>query len=479
MSAMADDQPPEEPPARPDPLLGQTLVERYQLTRKIGEGGMGAVYEARHVGLDKPMAVKVLRDKYLDRPNVAQRLVQEARLASAIRHQHIIDITDSGTTSDGRTFVVMELLDGESLGELLRREGALPEARAIRIAQQVAGALGAAHARGIVHRDVKPENVFLVKGQNDFVKVVDFGISTTVRDAREDAAEGPGRLTSTGMVLGTPFYMSPEQGRGDDQIDHRIDVYALGVILYECLTGEVPFRGGNYLGIISRVLNHEATRPRALRPELRISEQVERVTLKAMAKSRDERYPSMEAFAADLERVLLGEGVEAPPPPELPSAAAGAASRAWIFAAAAMVTLGAGALIWAGRAGRSVSPPTSHSAPATASGSTSTSASAPAPPSQVVITVETTPPGAEVRQGDRVFGLAPRTLSLPRASSPVHLTFDLEGYETAGADVVPLADDTLTVRLVPRPPKARPKKTHSDPVPPTPKPNAEIPPNPY
>src|SRR2546423_4961088 len=151
-----------------DPLIGVTLAERYSLTRKLGEGGMGAVYEASHVVLGKPVAVKVLRDKYLDRPEVAQRLVQEARLASSIRHEHIVDITDSGSTSDGRTFVVMELLDGQSLAELIHSEGPLPEPRAVAIVRQVASALGAAHARRIVHRDVKPENIFLVdKGGTD------------------------------------------------------------------------------------------------------------------------------------------------------------------------------------------------------------------------------------------------------------------------------------------------------------------------
>jgi len=441
--------------ARPDPLVGQTLVERYRLTRKIGEGGMGAVYEALHVGLGKPVAVKVLRDKYLDHRSVAERLVREARLASAIRNQHIVDITDSGMTADGRTFVVMELLEGMSLAELLRREGPLPEARAIRIVQQVADALGAAHAQGVVHRDVKPENVFLVAGPNDFVKVVDFGISTTVQASRDASVSVENRLTSTGMVMGTPFYMSPEQARGDESIDYRIDVYALGVILYECLTGEVPFRGGNYLGIISRVLSQEAVRPRTLRPELRISEAIERVTLKAMAKPREERYPTMEAFAADLERVLNGEWVEAPVADASSTAPpSGAGSRAWLFAAAAMVLVGGGALLWAGRTGRTVttSPP-SRPAPSPPP--------APAPPSSsVVLRVETDPPGAEVRQGDRVFGQSPRPLMLPRSSAPVHLTFVLEGYEPATADVVPLADDTLRVKLTAKP-KARPKRPSS------------------
>src|SRR5258708_9616348 len=145
-----------------DALIGATLAGRYRLTRKIGEGGMGAVYEGQHVLIGKPVAVKVLREKYLDRPEVAQRLVQEARLASSIRHENIVDITDSGATEDGRTFVVMEHLEGQSLAELLKREGALPETRVLEIARQAASALGAAHERGIVHRDVKPENLFLV-----------------------------------------------------------------------------------------------------------------------------------------------------------------------------------------------------------------------------------------------------------------------------------------------------------------------------
>src|SRR5437762_310498 len=144
-------------PARPDPLIGTTLAERYQLTRKIGEGGMGSVYEAQHVLIGKPVAVKVLREKYVDRPEVAQRLVQEARLASSIRHENIVDITDSGATEDGRAYVVMEHLTGQSLAQLIRSEGALSEARTLAIARQAASALGAAHARGIVHRDVKPE----------------------------------------------------------------------------------------------------------------------------------------------------------------------------------------------------------------------------------------------------------------------------------------------------------------------------------
>jgi serine/threonine-protein kinase len=455
------------PAARPDTLLGQTLAGRYLLTRKIGEGGMGAVYEATHVGLDKLVAVKILRDKYLDRPAVAQRLVKEAKLASAIRNEHIIDITDSGATDDGRTFVVMELLEGESLAELLRREGAIPEARAFAIARQVAAALGAAHARGIVHRDVKPENVFLVRDRggpsapHDFVKVVDFGISTTLTQGRD--GEDVGRLTSTGMVLGTPFYMSPEQARGDEELDHRIDVYALGVILYECLTGEVPFRGSNYLAIASRVLNHEPPSPRALRPELRISAAAESVVMRAMAKSRDERYPSMEAFAADIERVLAGEDIDSPSRPPTPTgetappAVDERGGRAWLIALALMLLAGGGALLWAGREGAK-KPPTAAASTVAVAPVTTPPPPSPAPP-MVLLHLETDPPGAEVRQGDRVLGIAPKDQLFPRSEVPAHLTFHLDGYEPGQADVVPLTDDTIRIKLTRR--LARPPRTRA------------------
>jgi len=454
------------PAERPDTLLGQTLAGRYLLTRKIGEGGMGAVYEATHVGLDKLVAVKILRDKYLDRPAFAQRLVKEAKLASAIRNEHIIDITDSGATDDGRTFVVMELLEGESLAELLRREGAIPEARAFAVARQVAAALGAAHARGIVHRDVKPENVFLVRDRGegpDFVKVVDFGISTTLTQGRE--GEDVGRLTSTGMVLGTPFYMSPEQARGDEELDHRIDVYALGVILYECLTGEVPFRGPNYLAIASRVLNHQPTSPRALRPELRISTSAEAVVLRAMAKDRNDRYPSMEAFAVDIDRVLAGDPIDAPatssPEAAAPPAVDEGGGRAWLIALALMLLAGGGALLWAGRDGASKRAP----APTPPATTTATVAPPPAPPAapapaMVVLHFETDPAGAEIRQGDRVLGVTPSDRVVPRSEVPAHLTFHLDGYEPGQADIVPLADETVRVKLTRRAAKAtRPRPT--------------------
>ncbi|HLL24249.1 MAG TPA: serine/threonine-protein kinase, partial [Kofleriaceae bacterium] len=282
-------------------IVGSTLSGRYLVTRKVGQGGMGAVYEATHTIIGKRVAVKVLLEKYAQREAIVKRLKQEAQLASSIGHEHIIDITDFGSTEDGRTFVVMEFLDGESLAECLARETRLPEQRILRISQQAAGALGAAHAKGIVHRDIKPENLFLLRRkEQDFVKVVDFGISKSLRAT--DEQEEPQRLTQTGMVLGTPLYMSPEQARGDDELDHRVDLYALGVIMYEAATGRVPFSGNNYLSVISQVLNESPQPPRELRPEL--TDEFEAIVLKAMAKDRKDRYASAEEMLVDLGALL-------------------------------------------------------------------------------------------------------------------------------------------------------------------------------
>ena len=282
-------------------LIGTTLSGRYLVTRKVGQGGMGAVYEATHTLIGKRVAVKVLLEKYAQREAIVARLKQEAQLASSVGNEHIIDITDFGTTEDGRTFVVMEFLEGESLAECLARETKLPEQRLLRIASQTSSALAAAHAKGIVHRDVKPENLFLLKRkEQDFVKVVDFGISKSLRASSEE--EDQPRLTQTGMVLGTPLYMSPEQARGDDELDQRVDIYALGVILYEASTGRVPFIGNNYLSVISQVLNETPKPPRDLRPEL--SEEFESIVLRAMAKNPNERYASAQEMLADITLLL-------------------------------------------------------------------------------------------------------------------------------------------------------------------------------
>jgi serine/threonine-protein kinase len=352
-----------------DSLVGATLANRYQIVRRIGEGGMGAVYEAKHTIIGKRVAVKVLLEKFLTKSDFVARLLQEARLASAIGHEHIVDVTDFGTTDDGRAFVVMEFLEGEALSQLVMREAPLPVERALQIARQVASALGAAHAKGIVHRDVKPENIYLVKrGDADFIKVVDFGISKAVKQGQGE--DGPDyRLTHTGLLLGTPLYMSPEQARGEEDLDQRVDVWSLGVLLYECLTGEVPFRANNYLGIISQVLTHEALSPAKLRPELGISEAVDAVVMHAMEKDRARRYQTMAALEADLERLLAGDhnvgpGTN-PAPTTEPPATNQARGRLWVWGAAIAALIG-GVAMALQRPGP-VEPPVRVSAPTTIS----------------------------------------------------------------------------------------------------------------
>ncbi len=289
------------PPVDRTDLVGVTLSGRYLVTRKVGQGGMGAVYEATHTLINKRVAVKVLLEKYARRDAIVARLKQEAQLASSLENEHIITITDFGHTDDGRTFVVMEFLEGESLAECLARETKLAEQRVLRIATQAASALAAAHAKGIVHRDIKPENLFLLRRKDqDFVKVVDFGISKSLRSSSEE--EEQPRLTQTGMVLGTPLYMSPEQARGDENLDARVDIYAVGVIMYEATTGRVPFAGTNYLSVISQVLNEDPTPLREIRPE--ISEEFEAIVMRAMAKDRDQRYASANDMLTDLNALL-------------------------------------------------------------------------------------------------------------------------------------------------------------------------------
>ena len=279
----------------PDPFLGRTLSGLYRIDRRIGRGGMGTVYTAEHIHLQKQFAVKVLLPEVAKHAMAVERLRQEAVAASRIEHENIVGVVSFDRTEEGDVFIVMELLRGEDLAAMIGR-GPLPLDRAIPIALQVCGALGAAHAAGIVHRDLKPENVFLVKkGDFDFVKVLDFGISK-VKSADAEQV----RMTKTGQLVGTPLYMSPEQSRGEPDIDRRVDIYALGVMLYEMLAGVPPFHGENYFQLLWKHGNEEPTSLRIRNPNMYISEALDRVVLKALAKKRDERYQSMEELEAAL-----------------------------------------------------------------------------------------------------------------------------------------------------------------------------------
>jgi eukaryotic-like serine/threonine-protein kinase len=297
-----------DPKGSTDALVGTTLSGRYQIIRPIGEGGMGIVYEAQHVLIEKRVALKVLRDDFSRRPEVVERFRQEAKSASRIGHEHIVDISDFGETPNGQSYFVMEFLEGEDLANVLAREGTLPAHRAVRIALQCCKALGAAHGKGIVHRDMKPENIFLIarEGNDDFVKIVDFGIA---KMSDIETSGPPGRkLTKTGMIFGTPEYMSPEQAAGR-ALDHRVDVYALGVILFEMLTGRVPFVGDTFMGILTQHMFEEVPPLRSVKPDVIAPDELQNVLFEALAKDPDARFKSMEDYGKALASAMDVSGV--------------------------------------------------------------------------------------------------------------------------------------------------------------------------
>jgi hypothetical protein len=285
-----------------DPLIGKVLGECYEIVRVIGYGGMATVYEARHTRLsNKRFAVKLLLPEFAVKPELVIRFAREAETASRIEHPNIVDVYDVHRTKEGTPYIVCEYLEGKELGDLLADEDKLAPAKAVEIACQICDGLAAAHAAGVVHRDVKPENVFLV-GEPDkpVAKLLDFGISKIAE------AEGDGKLTRTGLVMGTPSYMPPEQARGS-KVDHRADVYGVGAILYRALTGRLPFSGDDPTAVLAAVLTKEPPRPRTVEPS--VPEGLELIIERAMAKERDRRYPTMEALREDLQRWAEAEGV--------------------------------------------------------------------------------------------------------------------------------------------------------------------------
>ena len=279
----------------PEDLSGQVIEGRYKVVHLLGEGGMGAVYEAEHMEIGRRVAIKIMHAAYSSHPETMARFRQEARAATRIGHPNIVEVTDSGTTADGRLFFVMELLDGIDLAQVMTETRIVPARRALRITLQICRALHAAHDADIVHRDLKPENVFLInkEGKGDFVKILDFGIAKNLELASREEL----RLTNPGMAMGTPEYMAPEQAAGVD-IDRRIDVYATGAMLYEMLTGRLPHEGENLMQVLSRKASQPVTPPRSYRPE--IPGGLERVILRAIAPDRDQRYATMEDLAAAL-----------------------------------------------------------------------------------------------------------------------------------------------------------------------------------
>ncbi|MBX3182387.1 MAG: protein kinase [Polyangiaceae bacterium] len=276
-----------------DELLGTVLSETYHLIGVLGEGGMSRVYEASHVRVEgKRFAVKVLRVDLVGRADVARRFRREARAMVNVSHPNVIDILDLGETPDGRPYLVMEMLKGESLGDRLDREGRLPVELAAYIIRGASAGVAAAHEQRIIHRDLKPDNVFLMGDPaRPKVKVLDFGL------ARLTELEGS-ELTRTGVVMGTPGYMAPEQARGE-QVDYRVDIYGLGAMLYTALTGRPPYERETFQQTVLAVMTSEPPRPRSITPSIPTA--LELVIQRAMAREPEARFASADDLSLALE----------------------------------------------------------------------------------------------------------------------------------------------------------------------------------
>jgi serine/threonine-protein kinase len=291
-----------EPSPQEDPLLGRVIDGRYRIEEQLGEGGMGVVYLASHTVLGKKLALKVLRGEMAKDEDTVKRFMQEAQAATAIGQQNIIDISDFGQLPDGTTYFVMEHLDGMALTKLIKQGGSVPMVDAIRIVRQIAAALGAAHQVGVIHRDLKPDNVMLITRGGDpyFVKVLDFGIAKVGGAAS--------KLTKTGMVFGTPHYMAPEQAAGQ-AVDRRTDIYALGVIMYEMFTGKVPFDADTFMAILSKHMFEPPIPPSQQTHDVKLGA-IEDVIMKALAKKPEDRYQHMEELIAHLDTLASGGTIE-------------------------------------------------------------------------------------------------------------------------------------------------------------------------
>jgi len=469
------------------------LEGRYRLLSQLGEGGMGVVYLAEHMGLGKRVAVKVLRGELSRDDTFRQRFEQEAVAASQIGHEHIVDVTDLGRAPGGELYYVMELLKGQSLGSVLKQEHHLPLARAVHILSQVCRALEAAHSRGIIHRDVTPQNVMVLsrEGKPDFVKVVDFGLS------KLSGRQGK-KLTETGAILGTADYVAPEQVKGNT-VDTYTDVYAVGVLTYELLTGTPPFQAENTFATMLLHLEAPVEPPSRRTPALALPSAVDALVLQALAKEPRER-PTMARFREGLEALVPGAGVpelapaRATPSAPMPSTRAvparslmtpprttlpslGAAPRRWrgALVGGVVVAVGATAIgLMAYRepplAPRVTVPAARVEPPAPAPSPALTQPTTPAP-ERSRLSFVSSPPGATVSVGGRVLGMTPFELVGAEDSGP--WLFELAGHSPATVERLPPSGRIdVSLKKLPAAPVSKPPASRMTKV-------RELKPNPF
>jgi len=458
---------------RDDALIGTVIGQRFEVVSRIGAGGMGVVYKARQLGMDRWVAVKLLLKELAHDEKVVKRFKVEALAASRLSHPNTIRIYDFGQTEDLNLYIAMEFLDGHSLERALRREGPMPVRRLLHILSQIAASLSEAHSKGIVHRDLKPDNIFLTRvgGDPDFVKVLDFGVAKL-----READQRQGTLTQAGVIFGTPRYMAPEQCRSMS-VDHRADLYALGVIAYEALTGVAPFDAESPLAILIQHVQEDPKPLAVVRPDVEVPGPVEALVMRCLEKSPEKRFQSaaelqaeisrIEAgLAAQYERVVFVQGPrEVPrvsedaktalntvPVQEIPASAR--RRRAWVlWLATGLAAAGIAVAVWgSGAFRREVSEPARDAGVAVPAVVPKAPEPGPVPPpvpkrTTVSVRFVSEPPGARVMDGERVLGETPFSREFEASASLKEFRFERDGFEPQSAALALDRDGELQVTL--------------------------------